>query len=267
MTQLAKNAEPGRVYKAGKHNSIPALTAIIVYLGSAVGYSAGYGRQLVAGDLFGGFADEKVDNTDGANGALNIRVIREGRIQLAVTGVTGVTDIDKDVYASDGNAFTLTRGANSRIGKIVRYVTSTTVEVEFSVALPGLLDGSDLADVANDQAIGGALMIFAIAIAGGAAADTDVTITQKIRVVDVLCQHTGGAGEANDTIQLKSTAAAITDAIAWSGADNVQVRSGTIDDANATIVAGGILRATTVDDDAGDDVGAGIVYVFAIPVA
>ncbi len=33
------------------------------------------------------------------------------------------------------------------------------------------------------------------------------------------------------------------------------------------IAAAGTLRITTVDDDSGSDVGAGIVYILAIPVA
>jgi hypothetical protein len=141
----------------------------------------------------------------------------------------------------------------------------TNAGVERQLAEVGL-DGSDASNVADDQATPGLPIIFSIAIAGGEADDKDITIAQKVRVIDVWCQHTGGAGEASDTIQVKNEADAITDAMDWSGADNVVVRAGEIDDAYATIDASGTLRVTTTDDDAGDDVGAGIVYVLCIPV-
>ena len=53
----------------------------------------------------------------------------------------------------------------------------------------------------------------------------------------------------------------------WSGADNTIVRAGEIDDANHEIAAAGTLRVTTTDDDAGNDVGAGKVYVLCMVVA
>jgi len=88
-----------------------------------------------------------------------------------------------------------------------------------------------------------------------------------VRVIDVWAVHTGGAGEASDTIQVLNGTNAITDAMDWSGADNAIVRAGEINDANHEIAAAGTLRVTTTDDDAGDDVGAGKVYVLCMVVA
>lgn len=130
-----------------------------------------------------------------------------------------------------------------------------------------LIDGSYVANVANDQTTPGVPVLFPVAIAGGAAADTDVTIDGKHRVIDVWAVHTGGAGEASDTIQVKNGTDAITDAMDWSGGDKAIVRAAEIDDANYEIADSGTLRVTTTDDDAGNDVGAGVVYVLAIPVA
>ena len=109
------------------------------------------------------------------------------------------------------------------------------------------LDGSNVANVANDQTTPGLPVVFAVAIAGGAAGDTDITIVGKHRIIDVWAQHTGGAGEASDTIQVKSGANAITDAMDWSGADNTVVRAASIDDANSEIADSGTLRVTTTD--------------------
>jgi len=144
--------------------------------------------------------------------------------------------------------------------------TPTTKKIT-KANLVASLDGGDVANVANDQTTPGLPVVFPIAIAGGAAADTDITIDGKHRVIDAWAQHTGGAGEASDTIQVKNAGNAITDAMDWSGADNVIVRATEINDANSEIADSGTLRVTTTDDDAGDDVGAGIVYVLAIPVA
>jgi hypothetical protein len=108
--------------------------------------------------------------------------------------------------------------------------------------------------------------VIARPIDGGAAASDDYTVEEKIRVIDVWAVHIGGAGEASDTLQVLNGSNAITDAMDWSGADKAIVRAGEIDDAYHEIAKGGTLRITTVDSDAGDDVGAGVVYVLAVKV-
>ena len=113
------------------------------------------------------------------------------------------------------------------------------------------LAGNEFANVANGNTEGGALVVFAIALAGGSTADYDTTIDNKIRVIDFWVQN-DGLGTASDTAQLKSTAAAITDALDMSGADEVVVRAGTINNANATVIAGGILRVAQVDGGGSD---------------
>lgn len=129
------------------------------------------------------------------------------------------------------------------------------------------LEGTVMANVANANVIGGIPVLHRINIAGGAAGNTDVVLTHKTRVIDVWAVHTGGAGEANDTIQVFNGANAISDAMSWAGADTALVRAAAINDANHEVAAGGTLRVTTTDDDAGGDVGAGIVYVLGIRVA
>lgn len=128
------------------------------------------------------------------------------------------------------------------------------------------LDGGDVANSAAGNTTGALMEVYELPVAAGAAAAVDIILDHKIKVIDVWGQHTGGAGEASDTVIVSSTASAIS-TLDWSGADNVVVRATAIDDANATIAAGGILRATSVDDDAGTDVGAGTVYVLAVRVA
>ena len=107
-------------------------------------------------------------------------------------------------------------------------------------------------------------VLFVIPITSTTAGDFDIAAPYKIRVIDAWAVHTGGAGEASDTLTLKNGATAISDAMSWAGADKVVVRAGTIDDAQHVVAKGGTLRATTTDDDSGTDVGLGVVYVLAM---
>lgn len=116
-------------------NDVPAKAAVAIYQGSAVGTSTG-GRQLVAADTFRGFAEMDCDNTVGAAllGSKNIRVRTRGDVQLVVTSVASDADVGTAVYASDGNTFTLAATGNSSIGKVHRWITSTTCIVRFEAA-------------------------------------------------------------------------------------------------------------------------------------
>lgn len=130
MSTLAQNKV--RDFEEGSMNDLPVIANDIIYEGAAVGENgSGYFRPLAAGDNFAGFATRKVDNTGGSAGDKNVNVKQRGRIQLAVTGVAAVTDEGSTVYASDDDTFTLSSTGNSAIGKIVRWVSSTTCIVEF----------------------------------------------------------------------------------------------------------------------------------------
>lgn len=165
-------------------------------------------------------------------------------------GEAAPVDMSGDATISNTGALTIAAGA-----------------VEDAMVASQALDGEHVKDNADDATSSSLLVVHAIAIGAGAAADHDVTVDHKIKVIDAWAQHEGGAGEANDTIQVKSGANAITDAMSWAGADNAIVRATTIDDANATIAASGTLRVTTTDDDSGTDVGAGTCYVLCVRVA
>lgn len=135
MTQLATNA--GKSAKYGDLHDHPVLTAVKIYEGSAVGLqaSSGYARQLVATtdlDRFLGFAQAEADNSAGADGAIKVRTLARGRVPLVVTGVDGVNDLGKPVFASDGNTFTLTQADDTVfIGYVVEHISSTSCWVEF----------------------------------------------------------------------------------------------------------------------------------------
>lgn len=114
MTTLAADAP--RDYFQGDFHEYPVIAADIIFQGAAVGDNAsGYARPLVAGDPFRGFAQLKADNTAGAAGNIFVRCRTRGDIRLAISALA-ITDVGKDVYASDDNTFTLTAGSNTRIG-------------------------------------------------------------------------------------------------------------------------------------------------------
>jgi len=111
----------------------PMAAASVIYEGAALGLvgTTGVVRQLVAADVFAGFANRKADNSAGAAAARNISCKLKGQIQLNVVGVTGNLDVDSVVYASDSNTFTKTSTGNTAIGKIVRWISGTLCVVAF----------------------------------------------------------------------------------------------------------------------------------------
>ena len=129
MTTLA--ADTPRTYVLGDYEQHPIIANDIVYEGAAVGDNgSGYARPLVAGDPFLGFSQLNVDNTGGSAGAKGVRVKREGAIQLAVASLV-ITDVGKDVYASDDNTFVLTQSTNTRIGSVRAFVSTGIGIVDF----------------------------------------------------------------------------------------------------------------------------------------
>lgn len=130
MTTLAVDSPLTVV--TGDYNSIGIIADDIVFEGALVGENAsGYGRPLVAGDLFVGHSLLKVVNTGGSAGAKEIR-LRTGRYRGKVT-LTGVliTDVGKEVYASDDDVLTLTAVGNTRVGIVIRYDSANKAIVEF----------------------------------------------------------------------------------------------------------------------------------------
>lgn len=120
----------------GSYVEYPMLASTVIYEGSMVGLSSGYARALVAGDTFVGHCIE--NNTEGtaANAGENVKVLRGnegGPYELERTlASVAVTDVGKDVYASDDATHTLTQGSNSPVGKVAWYVTTNTCVVRFT---------------------------------------------------------------------------------------------------------------------------------------
>ena len=112
---------------------MPVLANTVCYAGGFVGDNAsGYARALVAADPFWGIAIAQCNNnpTGGAAaGARHVKLATEFEITGVVTGASSVADVDELVYASADDAMTLTSTNNTLIGKVARWVTSTTCVV------------------------------------------------------------------------------------------------------------------------------------------
>lgn len=135
MANLAKDTP--RVFEiAGNEywNDLPQA-AEKSYEGSAMSVNAsGYSRMLNVADTVEGFAgilEKTSDNSAGAAGDRNVRLRQKGIAKLTVVGASAVTNLNDAVYASDGNTFTLSSTGNIQIGKVIRWVTSTTCMVYF----------------------------------------------------------------------------------------------------------------------------------------
>lgn len=141
MTTLA--ADKIRTYELGDINELPVVATDIIYEGAAVGDDGnGNVRPLNAGDPFRGFAERKVDNSAGAAGDKRVRVKTRGMIQLAI-GSLAITDVGKDVYASDDDTFTLTQSTNTRVGYVYRWVSTGVGIIAFDACSSGLAELTD----------------------------------------------------------------------------------------------------------------------------
>lgn len=131
MVALIKDTN--RIYELGDINEVPVKGGVIIYQGATVGANAtGYAKPLQAGDLFLGFAEEPANNSSGSDGAKNVRIKKRGSVLLDIAGVT-LADVNKSVYATDDNTFTLVLTGAVYVGKISRIDASGSALVEFSL--------------------------------------------------------------------------------------------------------------------------------------
>ena len=132
MSALTKDTN--RIYELGNINELPIASGEIIYQGAAIGgNSSGYAKSLGEGDLFLGFAEDHIDNSLGSDGEKNIRVRKSGAILLEIAGIT-LADINKPVYATDDDTFTLSSANAVYIGQISRIDASGMALVEFNIS-------------------------------------------------------------------------------------------------------------------------------------
>jgi len=125
--------------------------------------------------------------------------------------------------------------------------------------------GTQVANTADGNAIGGLQVIHRYDVAAGVTANLDKTLTHKERIIDMHLVKTVAAGGGAGTIALQTSAGtAITDAVSIDIADKTIGRVTTIDDAQHEIAAGGTLRIRRVRTASTDE--SCIVYVSCLRV-
>lgn len=130
MTVLADNKEV--IEKARRLLSYPAAVDII-YRGAIVKINAaGYAAPMAAeaGAFMAGIAEEKVDNSAGSAGDVEVKVLREGIFEVVAAGMAQA-DLGSLVYASDDQTVSTTQGANEvLVGRIVEVISATALMVD-----------------------------------------------------------------------------------------------------------------------------------------
>lgn len=134
MTTLA--ADLVRDLKPGDLNDIPVVASDIIYGGAAVGIvkATGHARPLTSADIFGGFAQRQCDNSTGAAAAKNVRAVRKGIATLPVSGAV-ITDVGAHVWATDDDSFAFIGTGGVYVGRVVRFVSSGIVDVQFDAGI------------------------------------------------------------------------------------------------------------------------------------
>lgn len=137
--------------------SYPVEEATRIYQGTLVFLNAaGYACDVTATGVngFAGVAVEEANNTDGADGAIEVEVHTEGDFELVGTSFAQ-TDVGMPVYADDNYALVMSLGATSvRIGTVVRYVSSTKHVVRIQPSRVGALEVAPLTTITIADAAG-----------------------------------------------------------------------------------------------------------------
>ena len=178
---------------------------------------------------------------------------KQGSNDLVVTSTGRIlVESSGQITLESGSTMTVESGATLDVDGTLTASGVVTVETGSVVTCD---DGSDLAPppLNAENVIGTPPSLHFFDIADGASGDQDITLTHKSRVLDAWVIKTGADGHATeDLIQITSTGGAITDSMAVGLLDDTGLtRAIGINDANATIAAGKILRTTKTKGSGG----------------
>lgn len=136
----------------GDKRSYPVEESTRIYQGTLVYINAaGYACDVTATGVnaFAGIAVAEADNTSGADGAIEVEVHTEGDFELTGTGFAQ-TDVGMPIYGDDNYATVVSLGSTSvRIGKVVRYVSSTKHIVSIKPSGVGALEIAPLTAITH----------------------------------------------------------------------------------------------------------------------
>lgn len=148
--QIVKRAD-------GSRRTYPVAASTTIYEGTLVFITAaGYADDDTATGVngFAGVAVAKADNSAGSAGDISVEVYTSGDFELTGTGFAQ-TDVGMPIYADDNYACVLSLGATSvRVGKIVKYVSSTKHIVAIQPSNVGALEVAPLTTITPADAAG-----------------------------------------------------------------------------------------------------------------
>jgi hypothetical protein len=99
-----------------------------IYGGSFVALDAdGYAVPLSTSQtIFAGIAEEDADNTSGADGDIELRVVADAIVEMDVTSVAGPDDVGSTVFAgADDQVDLADAGSDVSIGKVFQHISGT----------------------------------------------------------------------------------------------------------------------------------------------
>ena len=141
----------------GCRRNYPVEEAVRIYGGTLVYVNAaGYACDVTATGVnaFVGIAVAEANNTDGADGAITVEVYAEGDFELTGT-FNSITDVGMPAYGDDNYAVVVALGATSvRIGRVVRYVSTTKAIIAIKPVGVGALEVAPLTTVTIADAAG-----------------------------------------------------------------------------------------------------------------
>jgi len=148
--QIVKRAD-------GCRRSFPVAASTRIYEGTLVFVNAsGYADDDTATGVngFAGVAVAEADNSSGSAGDVWVEVWTEGDFELTGTSLAQ-TDVGMPAYADDNYAVVNALGSTSvRIGKFVRYVSSTKAVVAIQPSGVGALEVAPLTTITPADAAG-----------------------------------------------------------------------------------------------------------------
>ena len=209
-----------------------------IAVGDAIFMTAAAALDNVSTGWFFGFALEAVGA--GLTATINVMHIPSPGAGTVGAGTIGTAALAAGLLSAD---------ANGRAKMANGYFDVATVDLKIAVGAVGEdrltaaeLTGRVAAVVADAAVIGGLPVVHRIDIAD-AAANTDVVLTHKTKIIDFWFLNTGVAAHAaTDTIQLLNAANPITAAIPKTATVNAIIHAPTMDPAFTDIAAGGTLR-------------------------
>ena len=135
---MALTANVQRVYQVDQTlRTFPVTANVVIFKGALVGLhiSTKQLRPYATSDYFVGIAEEKVDSTGLASGAVSCQVRTQGDYELPLT-VTQA-DMGRTVEATADDAIAFGATANRIVGRVIGVVSATVALIRLNPYLNG----------------------------------------------------------------------------------------------------------------------------------